>query len=63
MDDANKIDLPSERLTGFGRNEDSFRDCRKSPLDKLSTFFMGHLTFPDLKIVDSGPFYEVVLCS
>ncbi len=40
-----------------------WRDCRKSPLDELCTFFMGHLTLPDLKIVDSGPFYEVVLCS
>ncbi len=39
------------------------RDCRKSPLDEFLTFFMGHLTLPDLKIVDCEPFYEVTFCT
>ena len=39
------------------------RGCRKSSRDEFWNIFRGHFTLPDLKIVDSGPFYEVDLYS
>ena len=48
---------------GMGFFNDFFRDCRKSPRDEFWNIFMGPFTLRDLKIVDSGPFYEVDLFS